>query len=234
MSRGNRFSTIQRRYGTVPTNVDEFKEFVNLLLFKNDPGGKGTPTNNYIQRSDELQHLFNTLADVLLSQIAATETGAKTHLISIAELKTYDEVVALTEPENITMTVIEHDVAVVLYTNYIVYFEYLEGSWSRVDFEKRNYKPVKTINASTMIDMDKDGLVLVDASNGPITIFLPLANSRPVNENSVVDIKVIDDTHTVTIIPQGGNTIESGVTKTLSLMEAASPKSDGNTKWYLR
>ncbi len=98
------------------------------------------------------------------------------------------------------------------------------------DYENNNYDAVKTISADSGIDTN-DGILLVNAALGAVTLTLPSASS--VDEGKSFTIKKIDSSNNVTVDCASGETIDGAATKVLSTQNSfVTVVSDGSV-WYI-
>lgn len=102
----------------------------------------------------------------------------------------------------------------------------ITGTTSTVDGRR-----VRTVTGDTTLDI-LDETVLVDATGGNVTINLPIAATVPYKR---YNIKKIDATaNTVTVDPNGAETIDGAATAVISTQyETLSPESDNVSAWWI-
>lgn len=95
-------------------------------------------------------------------------------------------------------------------------------------------QPVRTTTGTPVSVTSTDGVVLVDATAGNVTVNLLTATQAGSMTRAVRIMKIDSTAHTVTIVPSvGGQTIDGLANIVLhSQFEDVTLVSDGNTKWF--
>jgi hypothetical protein len=89
----------------------------------------------------------------------------------------------------------------------------------------------RVVAATLTLALDDAGLILVDATTGPVTLTLPAAAALPGGRQTFQFVRVDVTTNDVRIIPGGTDALRGGVFY-LDASNSAMLRSDGVTTWY--
>lgn len=107
------------------------------------------------------------------------------------------------------------------------------GSSDAYHLSQAQYETINTLSTKTTnyTATSTDGIILVDATSGVVTITLPAASTR-----KELHIKKIDaSANAVTISRAGSDTIEGSTSKSLAAQyNSYTIYSDGSTTWYIK
>jgi hypothetical protein len=224
---------INRRYPIAKT-VEEYKQLVVQLLFKNDGAFNNIDTNNYVQRSDELKHLFENLSYLIINTTTPTNNN-NCYLFKNNNLITYANIIN----DNYILEDVdkkENAIYILIYINYTIYFKCNDAlEWIIIHIERNNYYDTKIIQDNYTVNYDFDGLLIVQSSVKDIVISLPNAELMPKKLMIDVTIKKASTNYKVNVVCENDNTIDL-ITQNYELknQESITITPIGNTNWIIR
>jgi hypothetical protein len=226
---------IRRRYKDVKT-VTDYNNLVEELLFKNDTTHTGINTNNYVQRSDELAHLFK-LAVGFFNNDNSEENLGNTNGINLFKIDatiTYQNILN----NNLAINVVPrklNDIYVLIYLNYTIYLKCNTVlNWVITHIERNNYYESKIIQSNYTVNYDVDGLLIIAPTVNNVILTLPQLNTIPYKKSlHYITIKKATALN-VTINCHNTNTIDlTTQTYNLNTGESITLTPFDNTNWII-